>query len=232
MRFGQEDLLAPYLEKYLEAADTIWERLGTHKASTVLEYMFPKPLASPTLLDKVDAWLESSEANPAAKRYVREGRDDIARALAAQERDARKHSRVGDDRRPLAHRGWRTPRDSCACRVCGARACSASMAMPALEAADEVAAAKARLHLQHGQPDLAVGERAAHLGAGHDLDGMGDGVDQHAACCASARPARRGAGGVVARARRRRGRRRPRTRSDWSARQRGSPGRSRTARPR
>jgi aminopeptidase N len=36
----------------------------------------------------VDAWLESSDANPAAKRYVREGRADIARYLAAQAKDA------------------------------------------------------------------------------------------------------------------------------------------------
>ena len=52
MRFGQEDMLAPYLEKYLEAADDIWDRLGTQKASTALEYIFPKPLAGPELLDK------------------------------------------------------------------------------------------------------------------------------------------------------------------------------------
>ena len=88
MRSGQEDLLAPYLDKYLESADTIWERLGTHKASTALRWMFPEPLASETLLDKVDAWLSSSEANPAAKRFVREGRDDVARALRAQAKDA------------------------------------------------------------------------------------------------------------------------------------------------
>jgi aminopeptidase N len=87
MRYGQEAVLAPYLDKYLEAADDIWERLGTHKASTALEYAFPNPLASPELLEKVDAWLDSSPANPAAKRYVREGRDDAARALRAQERD-------------------------------------------------------------------------------------------------------------------------------------------------
>ena len=37
MRYGQEELLAPYVEKYLEAADDIWERLGTQKASTALE---------------------------------------------------------------------------------------------------------------------------------------------------------------------------------------------------
>jgi aminopeptidase N len=50
--------------------------------------MFPRTLISTETLDTVDAWLESSDANPAAKRYVREGRDDVARALAAQARDA------------------------------------------------------------------------------------------------------------------------------------------------
>ena len=86
---GQDDVLAPYVEKYLAAADTMWEDKGTQRASTALEYIFPRPLASQELLDRVDAWLESSPANPAAKRYVREGRDDVARALAAQEKDAR-----------------------------------------------------------------------------------------------------------------------------------------------
>ncbi|WP_205475003.1 aminopeptidase N [Nocardioides sp. SYSU D00038] len=86
---GQDDVLEPYVERYLEVADTLWEEKGTQRASTVLEYMFPKQLASEALLARVDAWLESSPANPAAKRYVREGRDDVARALRAQARDAR-----------------------------------------------------------------------------------------------------------------------------------------------
>jgi aminopeptidase N len=86
--FGQDDVLTPYVERYLAAADTVWEDKGTQRASTALEYLFPKQLASQELLDRVDAWLESSPANPAAKRYVREGRDDVARALAAQARDA------------------------------------------------------------------------------------------------------------------------------------------------
>jgi aminopeptidase N len=85
---GQEEVLRPYLARYLQVAATIWEEKGTQRASTVLEYMFPRTLVSPETLDTVDAWLESSEANPAAKRYVREGRADIARALAAQARDA------------------------------------------------------------------------------------------------------------------------------------------------
>jgi aminopeptidase N len=88
MIHGQDAVLAPYIEKYLEVADTIWEEKGTQRGSTILEYMFPKPLASQELLDRVDEWLETSPANPAAKRYVREGRSDVSRALAAQKRDS------------------------------------------------------------------------------------------------------------------------------------------------
>jgi len=85
---AQADLLAPYLDKYLEVADTIWEEKGVQRASTALEYMFLMPLVSEETLARLDEWLETSEANPAAKRYVREGRSDMARALAAQARDA------------------------------------------------------------------------------------------------------------------------------------------------
>ncbi len=88
MRHGQEDVLAPYVEKYLEAADTIWERLGTHMASSALEDAFPVPMGSPELVARIDRWLDESPANPAAKRYVNEGRADVVRALAAQRKDA------------------------------------------------------------------------------------------------------------------------------------------------
>ncbi len=84
----QAEVLAPYLERYLKAADTIWEDKGTQIASTMLEYMFPRSLTSQQTLERVDEWLESSPANPAAKRYVREARADIARAMAAQTADA------------------------------------------------------------------------------------------------------------------------------------------------
>jgi aminopeptidase N len=80
--------LEPYLERYLEVAESIWEERGTQIASTMLEYMFPRVLTSRETLLRVDEWLASSPANPAAKRYVREARDDIARALAAQAADA------------------------------------------------------------------------------------------------------------------------------------------------
>ncbi len=87
-RSGQDDVLTPYVDQYLDAVESTWERLGAHKASIALEFMFPRPLASERLLATVDAWLKTGEANPGALRYVREGRADVARALAAQAKDA------------------------------------------------------------------------------------------------------------------------------------------------
>ena len=84
----QEELLAPYVDRYFEAADTVWERKGVHKATMVLQYMFPRALADEQTLDRVNEWLASSTANPAALRYVREGASDLERALAAQAKDA------------------------------------------------------------------------------------------------------------------------------------------------
>jgi aminopeptidase N len=85
---GQDDVLEPYVEKYLDAAETMWEHLGTHKASVALNFLFPRSLASPALADRVDAWLATTTANPAAVRFVKEGRADVARYLAAQAKDA------------------------------------------------------------------------------------------------------------------------------------------------
>ena len=85
---GQADLLKPYLERYLAAAETVWEDKGVQRASTVLTYMFPMPLASPENLARVEEWLAASTANPAAKRYVHEGASEMARALAGRRKDA------------------------------------------------------------------------------------------------------------------------------------------------
>jgi aminopeptidase N len=84
----QDEALAPYVEKYLAAAETAWDYLGTHRAAKALEYLFPRPAASQELLDRVDAWLATTSAPAGATRFVREGRADAARALAAQELDA------------------------------------------------------------------------------------------------------------------------------------------------
>ncbi len=81
------DLLEPYVEKYLDVAETIWDDKGTQRASVVLSLMFPLPLASVDLLERVDRWLDETSADPSAQRYVREGRAEAERALAAQRYD-------------------------------------------------------------------------------------------------------------------------------------------------
>ncbi|MDN4172665.1 aminopeptidase N [Nocardioides sp. SOB77] len=88
-RFNQEEVAAPYLEKYLEAAETAIDSLGFHKGSVVLEHGFPRLLASQETVARLDAWLADNNAPKGAQRYVGEARAELARALTAQERDAR-----------------------------------------------------------------------------------------------------------------------------------------------
>ena len=66
-QFGQDEILAPYVERFLSVADTIWEDRGVHQASTVLGYLFPRMLATTQTLETVDRWLSTTPANPAAR---------------------------------------------------------------------------------------------------------------------------------------------------------------------
>ncbi len=85
---AQDAVLAPYVDRYLSAAATVWEERGVQRATTFLVYLFPRYAASAETLGRVDDWLSSTKANPAARRLVSEGRDDMRRVLAAQARDA------------------------------------------------------------------------------------------------------------------------------------------------
>ncbi len=85
---GQDDVLAPFVDRYLDVAATIWEKKGTQRATVVLQGLFPRALCTQETLDRVRGWLATTNANPAAKRYVGEGAADLERALAAQALDA------------------------------------------------------------------------------------------------------------------------------------------------
>ncbi|HWJ82117.1 MAG TPA: aminopeptidase N [Nocardioides sp.] len=89
-RDGQAEVLAPYVDRYLEAVPGIWDRIGAHRAQKALEFIFPRVLATQETVDKLDAWLATGTdgVNPGAVRYVREARADVARALRAQQKDA------------------------------------------------------------------------------------------------------------------------------------------------
>jgi aminopeptidase N len=85
---GQEELLKPYVERYLDAAQWVWDHKANEMAQSVLVGLFPRQLATQETADKVRAWLDSAEPVPAVRRLVSEGLADVERALRAQARDA------------------------------------------------------------------------------------------------------------------------------------------------
>ena len=85
---GQDELLAPYVDRYLDVAASVWEAKGTYRAGLILTWLFPQVLVTEATRNRVASWLESTDANPAALRLVGEGLADIERALRAQARDA------------------------------------------------------------------------------------------------------------------------------------------------
>ncbi|MFF0346053.1 aminopeptidase N [Kribbella sp. NPDC004875] len=86
---GQEDLLRPYVEKYLSAAKDVYTRLGSSMGENVLVYLSPRHLADQSTLDALTGWLdaESSSVDAPTLRYVTEAQADLTRAIAAQATD-------------------------------------------------------------------------------------------------------------------------------------------------
>ncbi|MGC4943413.1 aminopeptidase N [Kribbella sp. DT2] len=87
---GQEELLRPYVGKYLTAAKDVYTRLGSSMGENVLVYLSPRNLAEESTLDALTGWLdtEAGSLDAPTLRYVGEARADLVRALAAQRRDA------------------------------------------------------------------------------------------------------------------------------------------------
>jgi aminopeptidase N len=83
------DLLRPYVARYHAMLDTVEER-GSHAlVESVVFGFYPRPLVDRELHDATQAWLDANPDAPAAlRRLVVENRDPVARALAAQARDA------------------------------------------------------------------------------------------------------------------------------------------------
>ncbi|MGI5140008.1 MULTISPECIES: aminopeptidase N [unclassified Streptomyces] len=87
---SQRELLAPYTERYFAAIDRVWAERSIQIGMDVVRGLFPVFQDSPGTLDAADAWLAAHEDTPPAlRRLVLEARDDLARSLRAQARDAR-----------------------------------------------------------------------------------------------------------------------------------------------
>ncbi|MEV0265094.1 aminopeptidase N [Streptomyces sp. NPDC050617] len=88
---GQRELLAPYAPKYFAAIDRVWRDRSIEIGMAIVRGLFPALQDDPATLAAADAWLAEHPAGggtPAAlRRLVLEERDDLARALRAQECD-------------------------------------------------------------------------------------------------------------------------------------------------
>ncbi|MFF3329525.1 aminopeptidase N [Streptomyces sp. NPDC002888] len=86
---SQRELLAPYAEKYFTVIERVWEQRSIQIGMDVVRGLFPSLADSEETLEATDAWLAAHEsAAPALRRLVLEARDDLARTLRGQARDA------------------------------------------------------------------------------------------------------------------------------------------------
>ncbi|KOV65013.1 aminopeptidase N [Streptomyces sp. MMG1121] len=87
-RDSQRELTAPYAEKYFSVIERIWRERSIQIGMDVVRGLFPAHQDRPETLAATDAWLKAhQDAAPALRRLVLEARDDLARALRAQECD-------------------------------------------------------------------------------------------------------------------------------------------------
>jgi aminopeptidase N len=84
-------LLSPYVEKYHAMLTTVWASRSHAIAEAVVQGFYPVTLANRELADASQSWLDANpDATASLRRGVSEHRDGVTRALAAQERDAKR----------------------------------------------------------------------------------------------------------------------------------------------
>ncbi|MGB8404377.1 MAG: aminopeptidase N [Mycobacterium sp.] len=81
---GQDDILAPFRDRYFAAISGVWERRSSEVAQTVVIGLYPSWDISQSGLDAADAYLADPELPPALRRLVVEGRAGVERALRAR----------------------------------------------------------------------------------------------------------------------------------------------------
>ncbi|MEU3459964.1 aminopeptidase N [Streptomyces sp. NPDC006733] len=82
---GQEELLAPYADRYFEVIERIWSQRSIEIGMAIVRGLFPRYRIAQETADAAAAWLDAhQDAAPALRRLVLESRDDLTRALRAQ----------------------------------------------------------------------------------------------------------------------------------------------------
>jgi aminopeptidase N len=82
-RPGQDELLAPYVDRYVAELPAVWGRRSPEVAGPLAQSLFPSTLVAQDVLDRTAVLLDEAYP-PGLRRYVAEQRHDLARALRAR----------------------------------------------------------------------------------------------------------------------------------------------------
>ncbi|GAB3544457.1 aminopeptidase N [Actinopolyspora lacussalsi] len=83
---AQHELLLPYVRRYFDEIDEVWQRRSSERAQPTVMGLFPSWSVDPGTVEAADTWL-AGEHPSALRRLVSEGRAGLVRALAAREFD-------------------------------------------------------------------------------------------------------------------------------------------------
>ena len=86
-RAGQEDLLAAYVEPYLDSLLRVWAERDLEFAIDFGEQLFPRWIVTPDTIDRTTTAVEMDSMPSPLRRLLIEGRDRLRRALRSREVD-------------------------------------------------------------------------------------------------------------------------------------------------
>ena len=92
----QEALLEPFIGRYAEVLDTLWNGRGIEESLLLTSGLFPQAVVSPAVLEMADGVLSRDVPAP-ARRLVSEARDQTARALRARAADVAGPAQLSSD---------------------------------------------------------------------------------------------------------------------------------------
>jgi aminopeptidase N len=87
-QFGQEELLAPYVERYFAVLSEVWETRDLPDALAFVGSMYPRLIVSQDTVERTNRHLAGGDVPAPIRRLLLEGKDGVERALRTRAVDA------------------------------------------------------------------------------------------------------------------------------------------------
>jgi aminopeptidase N len=86
-RYGQRELLEPYVDRYFQELPDLWEQGDIQTAMTFTRDAFPRVIVAQSTLDATVRFMQSEQPTGPARRLLIEGQDRMERAIRARAAD-------------------------------------------------------------------------------------------------------------------------------------------------